>query len=211
MHVLFRGTGVGSKGRGLFATRNLPAGIVILKEDPALSADINDNDDDTLLDNFKSLPNEKQAEILNLHDPCPEDNRGLLRKIKRIMDVNCCRSSKKVQNTVKKNLYVSNAFINHSCKPNCCWKPSEETESMAVVTMTPIKKGEEITVNYYFTIADERGEFCLTKEKRRRKILDLFNFDCLCHECLQVELHQYSKFLSPKNHLNFSRVKMMTI
>ena len=189
LHVFFRGTGVGSKGRGLFATRSLPPGKVILQEDPALSADINCNDDDKLLEIFRSLPSEKQAEILNLHDPCPEDNQGLLRKIKRIMDVNCCRSSKKIPNTVKKNLYVTNAFINHSCKPNCCWKPSEETETMAVVTMTPIMKGEEITVNYFFTIADERGDYCLTRESRRRKIRDLFNFDCLCFECSQVDVH----------------------
>lgn len=180
-----KGTGVGSKGRGLFATRGLNPGVVILREDPILSADINCNDDDQLLKSFKSLPSEKQAEILNLHDPCPEDKQGLLRKIKRIMDVNCCRSSKKLQNTVKKNLYVTNAFINHSCKPNCCWKPSEESETMAVVTMTPIMKGEEITVNYFFTIADERGEFCLSRESRRRKINELFNFDCLCSECSQ--------------------------
>ena len=175
-----------SKGRGLFATRNLPAGIVILQEDPVLFADINSNDDDQLLKNFRSLPSGMQAEILNLHDPSPEDNHELLRKIKRIMDVNCCRSTKKVENTVKKNLYLTNAFINHSCKPNCCWKPSEETETMAVVTLTPISKGEEITVNYFFTIADERGEFCLTRERRGRKIKDLFNFDCRCSECSQV-------------------------
>ena len=78
---------------------------------------------------------------------------------------------------------------------------------MAVVTMTPIMKGEEITVNYFFTIADERGEFCLTRESRRRKINELFNFDCLCSECSQVEF-RYAKSLLLS--ISISRGRRMT-
>ena len=170
----------------MFASRNLSSGIVILQEDPTLSADINCNDDDQLLQIFKGLPAEKQTEILNLYDPCPEVKEGLLSKIKRIMNVNCCRSSNKLRNSVNKNLYVTNAFINHSCKPNCCWKPSEVTETLTVVTMTPVMKGEEITVNYFFTIAGERGDYCQPRERRREKIKELFYFDCLCSVCSQV-------------------------
>jgi hypothetical protein len=40
------------------------------------------------------------------------------------------------------------SIINHSYTPNADWKQNFKTETMVYRALTPIKKGEEITVNY---------------------------------------------------------------
>ena len=40
------------------------------------------------------------------------------------------------------------SIINHSFTPNADWKQNFKTESMVYRAIKPIKKGEEITVNY---------------------------------------------------------------
>ena len=40
------------------------------------------------------------------------------------------------------------SIINHSYTPNADWKQNFKTETMVYKAITPIKKGEEITVNY---------------------------------------------------------------
>lgn len=40
------------------------------------------------------------------------------------------------------------SIINHSYTPNADWKQNFKTESMVYRAIKPIKKGEEITVNY---------------------------------------------------------------
>ena len=72
---------------------------------------------------------------------------------------------------------------------------SEESDTNKVMTLINIKKGAELTVNYYFSITDERGEFCLTTAERWIKIMTMYHFECLCHECLQVSQEQKTMHL----------------
>ena len=65
---------------------------------------------------------------------------------------------------------------------------TEDSDTIRVMALVNIKKGSELTVNYFFNIAGERGEFCLTYEQRKMIMMSLYRFNCLCHECLQVEL-----------------------
>ena len=163
-------------------------GSVVLSEDPTLKKDSNGNDDEyKIVRDFFKLPPEVQTRVLSLHDPTPENDNSIQHKLNRILDFNSCRKSNFVQETITQNLYLTNSFINHSCDPNCCWKPSEETDRMSVMTLVPIKKGEEFTVNYYFSIFDERGNYCLTWKERKEKINKHFAFDCLCNLCLKVK------------------------
>merc|ERR1712098_134075 len=149
-----------------------------------------------LFKDFKNLSKEVQAKILDLHDASPGDD--LETKIVRIMNTNSCRHVNQKLNIESQNLYLTNSMINHCCNPNCCWKPSEDSDTNKVMTLTNIKKGAELTVNYYFSITDQRGEFCLTYNERKTRVMTLYHFSCLCHECSQAELHdglrkQYQK------------------
>lgn len=185
---LVRETSVGGKGRGLFAARNLSRGSVVLTEEPTLQMDSNGNDEYKIARDFYKLSPEVQTRVLSLHDPTP-DNRdsAILPKLCRIMNFNSCRKSNFVRETVYQNLYLTNSFINHSCRPNCCWKPSEDSDKMSVMTLIPVQKGEEITVNYYFSIFDERGSYCLTWRERKELINKHFAFDCLCNLCQKAD------------------------
>jgi len=176
---------VGEKGRGLFATRNLSRGTCILKEDPVLKMLHPKQDTEKLFKDFNKLSKEIQTKVLDLHDASPGDD--LETKIVRIMNTNSCRHVNQKLNTESQNLYLTNSMINHSCNPNCCWKPSDDSDTNKVMTLINIKKGAELTVNYYFSITDERGEFCLTTAERWIKIMTMYHFECLCHECLQGE------------------------
>ena len=180
---------MGGKGRGLFAARNLPMGSVVLTEEPTLKMDSNRNEEDRIVRDFYKLSPEIQTRVLSLHDPAPENggpSSSIMPKLCRIMNFNSCRMSNFVRQTVNQNLYLTNSFINHSCNPNCCWKPSEENDKMSVMTLIPVQKGEEFTVNYHFSIFDERGRYCLTWRERKELINKHFAFDCLCNLCQKV-------------------------
>ena len=72
------------------------------------------------------LSKEIQTKVLDLHDASPGDD--LETKIVRIMNTNSCRHVNQKLNTESQNLYLTNSMINHSCNPNCCWKPSGRLE-----------------------------------------------------------------------------------
>ena len=90
----------------------------------------------------------------------------------------------KIQDRKLKQLEASGS-LNHSCNANCAWR-AEEGSISTLMTLVSVKKGEELTVNYYFHDEDQccnHGQFCLPYEERHRKIAELFGFNCLCDEC----------------------------
>ena len=130
------------------------------------------------------VPEKTQKQIMSLYDPQQGDNLTVMAKLSRILEANSCRFSV-FSNTQK--LFLVNSAINHSCRPNCCWKTSNFSDIMSVVAMVDIKKDEEISINYYFDISDTRGSFCLPFILRQAKILSMFRFTCVCSECLKVK------------------------
>ena len=90
----------------------------------------------------------------------------------------------KIQDRKLKQLEASGS-LNHSCNANCVWR-AEEGNMSTLMTLVSVKKGEELTTNYYF--ADDKhccnhGQFCLPYQERKRIIADLYGFNCLCEEC----------------------------
>lgn len=83
-------------------------------------------DTEKLFKDFNKLSKELQTKVLDLHDASPGDD--LETKIVRIMNTNSCRHVNQKFNTESQNLYLTNSMINHSCNPNCCWKPSGRLE-----------------------------------------------------------------------------------
>ena len=194
-------SGQEGKGRGLFASRNLPAYSVVLVEEPVLVADRSKaGDGAALLAAFRKLSDAVQTRILRLHDPqtsvdlVADEAENLIHKLLRIMKANSCLRTQKpisykttdIPQNCTQNLYLDNASINHSCAPNCCWRPDEDENFLTVMTLVPVKKGSEITVNYYFNNDEDRGQFCLTHEQRSVKVAESYRFKCLCSECNQT-------------------------
>jgi len=187
----FRVFGTDGKGNGMMATRRIPRYSVILEEDPVLVKEpSNNNGDSKLWEDFQnSMTVELRGSILKLYDPKDgEDDTTKIsnpNKLKRIMGVNSIKYTNNLTNKTTQNLYLRISRINHSCNPNCGWKPDINSHRCAVVSLVEIEKNQEITVNYYYNLADPRGEFCLGYQQRQQKLNNLFSFRCLCQVCQQ--------------------------
>jgi len=192
---------VGQMGRGLIATRNLPRGACVLKENAVLALDrkLSDDDQERLMRyELLKLTPEIQAQILDLHDP--EDkkmDRDMGAKVKRIVQKNHLDVEGEIGTTF--HLFLNSSMINHSCNPNSEIVAGSESEfepkqCVKVITYIDIKKGEEITVNYYFSRMEaflcELGEFddvrvgYLKYHERQQIMNQRYKFYCKCEICL---------------------------
>ena len=197
---------VAGKGKGLKATRRIPRYSVLLEEDPVFVRDQNSNPggggelgedlQNLSLAEEKISKNQQIQDILKLFDPeGSKDDSSISDKLTRIMNVNSIRVTNRLTNKTSKNLYLRISRINHSCQPNCVWKPDVQSERCAVVSLVTIEKNEEITVNYHFNLTDPRGKFCLGYQQRQHKLNSLFSFNCLCQLCQQVrDLQPFNPF-----------------
>ena len=188
--------GLKGKGRGLFATRNLPAYSVVSEEEPVLVAGSEDMKGDGLMAAFRQLPEATQEKVLNLYDPDPEvaavsDEEFILRKLQRIVTTDATEKALGAglkdsrygpEESRVRYLYLASGSINHSCNPNCHWRGEKDVG--IITTLVPVKKGEELTVNYFFNPYDVAGQFCLSYRERKIKVGQEFGFDCLCQECV---------------------------
>jgi len=77
-------------------------------------------------------------------------------------------------------LYHHISLLNHSCNPNCVWSWTKgDFRRKSVRAVKPIKKGEEILVNYV-----DLEEFnYASREMRRTALVEKFGFFCKCSEC----------------------------
>ena len=174
------------------ATRRIGQYSVILEEDPVLVKDPNNNDgDDKLWEDFQNLSiPDTSSEVLKLFDP--QDQEGeegateAQNKLKRIMAVNSIKYSNEMTKKTTQNLYLRISRINHSCNPNSGWKPDVTSNRCTVVSLVAIEKNQEITVNYFYNLADPRGQFCLSFQQRQHKLRNLFSFRCVCEACQKV-------------------------
>ena len=90
------------------------------------------------------------------------------------------------QNSLR-GLFQIASIPNHDCLANTVhtFESIKDGFRMTVRAGRVIKKGSEITVNYYFNNDEDRGQFCLTYEQRRIKVAESYRFKCLCSECNQ--------------------------
>jgi len=192
---------VGLMGRGLIATRNLPRGACVLEESSVFALDITLSDyyqERVLLREFSKFTPEMKAQILDLHDPeGMKVGSDLGAKLKRIFHKNHLDMEGEIGTTF--NLFVKSSMINHSCNPNSEILSQSASEfvpkhRVKVVTHIDIKKGEEITVNYYFSKMEpllcELGEWddvrvgYLNYCERQQIMKQRYKFDCICEICL---------------------------
>ena len=161
----------GAKGRGLFATRDIGQAEVILIEHPILSIenDMNDNlKQEKLFKEFLKLPEDKREEILKLHDVCGEYSSPEEKLLNIFLTNSVATFLPGERATAMSSLHMKTSYINHSCNPNCCWAP-EDKPYITVLSLVPIKAGEELTVSYVPVSWFDRGN-C---PKRRERLFTI--------------------------------------
>ena len=194
------------KGRGLFATRKIKAGQVILEEYPLMTVSGGGMSVGEFRDKYyPNLSEEIKAEILQLNDPA-EDIKTLdtdtveklarknpvlmfykkadtdeIRKIFRIFYGNSYQICEvaDLYDTTEGGLYNKISLINHSCIPNATlsWVMGDFKRKQ-VRAFRIIEKDEEIVASYL------KSDFIyVSRESRRQELLETYGFPCQCSEC----------------------------
>ena len=194
------------KGRGLFATRKIKEGEIILEEYPLLTFSEGLNPTKFKTNYYPAIDNETKAVILKLNDPVEnlkyldtdtveklvrkdpivrfwrEAQSDEISKILRIITGNWFQvcGEEKLYDTNEAGLYNSCSIINHSCVPNAVWGwVMGDFKKKQVRAMKTIEKNQEILVTYV-----EEVDFVFgSREVRRQKLLEKGGFLCSCSEC----------------------------
>ncbi|KAF2245277.1 SET domain-containing protein [Trematosphaeria pertusa] len=165
------------KGIGVFATRILEPGDIILQEPPIIRVNPPEFRDgaayplssiETLIRNgFEALSEDAQAEVMALHaHMTPKDADKLL----PIFRSNAYTIETEV------GLFPKGARINHSCRPNSSQFWNARIGKRVVYAIRRIEEGEEIFATYIPL---------LHAHEVRQKRLDQFGFKCGCEACAQ--------------------------
>ncbi|THU86385.1 SET domain-containing protein, partial [Dendrothele bispora CBS 962.96] len=197
------------KGMGMFATRDIEYGELILTERPLLvfpasprhmsslaypkhftidqiqQAQLNQLEKlmETLVDQMPKENQEAYKKLANCHQ---EDGSGPLLGIARtngfpIGDY----YEPKIPGFPEAATRYSATFkdisrINHSCRPNACRDWDSPTFSFHLRASKPIKKGQEITLSYISDAVDPTSE--------RQRQLASYGFTCTCEACSNPEI-----------------------
>ena len=193
------------KGRGLFATRRIKEGQVILEEYPLLILKNGisfvefgafyypDLDEDTKtkmlqlqdpVENYKKLDSKIVNELIRKNpnrEMWREEHNNEVVKIMRIFGLNalelCNDPSQKVS---EGGLYNNISLINHGCIPNATptWV-KEDIRRKQIRALMTIEKGEEILISLRNTDDFIYG----SRQSRRQYLLEGYGFLCECSEC----------------------------
>ncbi|KAF4448691.1 SET domain-containing protein 5 [Fusarium austroafricanum] len=165
---LFEVRDIPTKGRGLFATVDIPLGTRILCEVPLLLAHPMSPDDleIALAIKLKTLSKSQQRKFLSLHNNSP--GKYPFGGIVRTNALPCGPGA------AVGGVYPTICLINHSCLANSHnnWNSEEGHETIHAIR--PIEAGEEITICY-----DQGGPSAVRKATFEKS----FGFDCTCSLC----------------------------
>ena len=197
------------KGRGLFATRKIKEGQIILEEYPLfrlteamfpMSLDAFETnhfpnmDEDTrakilklkdLAENMKNLDRKTARELVR-KDPdlllYKDAKSGQMNKIFRIIhgtSISIC-DFPALYSDKEYGLYNNISLINHSCVANAIWSwVMNDFTKQQVRAIMTIEKGEEITVCYR-----TMTEFTYaSRQSRQQQLLEYGAFRCQCSQC----------------------------
>ena len=190
------------KGRGLFATRRINEGQIILEEYPLFTLNYSLQEFRTKY--YPNIDEETKANIFKLNDPVDifkirdtdsvedsffknqlkKDCTEEMTKILRIFTgnrINICADPSLYSNHNEAGLYNNISLINHSCLPNAVdsWVMGDFKRHQ-VRALSTIQKNEEIVLSHHqYCQKFQRG----SREFRRQKLLEDRGFLCECSEC----------------------------
>ncbi|KAK4557034.1 hypothetical protein LTR86_006015 [Recurvomyces mirabilis] len=142
-------------GQGLFATTDLPPGTKLLEEratwrisDKLLKSDTQ------LLTSFRALRPKDRDSILTFSGGFPDASTG-----NKALNTSTKKdAAKRLREILNRNAQVEEeglvihktiARVNHSCAPNSELSESSDERLAYLFTIVPVRKGEELTINYH--------------------------------------------------------------
>ncbi|KAJ3571735.1 hypothetical protein NP233_g3557 [Leucocoprinus birnbaumii] len=179
-----------TKGFGMFATRSIEAGELILNEHPVLIVpEIPLPHDSPAWDDMGlSLPEKQRTEMLTMAncrpvEECPSSVEGIVRTNALVLDL--IPRTKKAKRQPGDNEMVpvqrfGGVFLkinrcNHSCGPNAAHKWDISNLSSKLYALRKIQPGEEITI-FYTDVTQSR-------DIRRAELEKNHRFLCTCLHC----------------------------
>ncbi|KAL3420942.1 hypothetical protein PVAG01_07387 [Phlyctema vagabunda] len=164
---------IAGRGNGLFATRTLHRGDVIMAETPVgiYQSDAFPMDYELgyryLNTAFKRLPKETQAKFMSMAAQNPGHD---------IMErVNTISFAGEFGGSAHFLVYPHTALMNHDCRPNAMYYYDPATLIHSTHASRTISPGEEITITYINMIQ--------ARKVRREHLHDLWGFWCDCSLC----------------------------
>lgn len=158
------------KGLGVFADEPIPAGALILTDNPIIKIQKQPYDvtEEDIAGQLELLNLEKRAEYMSLSPGRETDESIGLRILKsnqfatsRAWPCVCLRLSR----------------FNHSCIPSAEWNWNESKGKFEVYAIRQIAEGEELYFCYH-------GRFdAMTREQRQRVTESAWGFTCTCRAC----------------------------
>eukprot|EP00929_Paragymnodinium_shiwhaense_P089301 TRINITY_DN49467_c0_g1_i2.p1 TRINITY_DN49467_c0_g1~~TRINITY_DN49467_c0_g1_i2.p1 ORF type:complete len:420 (+),score=100.70 TRINITY_DN49467_c0_g1_i2:89-1348(+) len=164
---------VEGKGMGMFATRKIKAGELIVCDPPALLLRNAPTASEVIADlegQFAALPSSGQASVMELMDAGAADDAG--KSIEGIVRTNALVFG---METAEGVLCPTVCRFNHSCLPNCQADWREDKKAMQILASVDIAAGSELSIAY----VDVR----LPREYRLEDLLDRYEFKCCCPAC----------------------------
>ncbi|TFK45062.1 hypothetical protein BDQ12DRAFT_674044 [Crucibulum laeve] len=174
-----------SKGVGMFATRSISPGELIVVENPvAILPNKPLTFNCTAYDELEALIlDDRRAEMLTLTNcqdrtKCPSDVEGIARTnaLNIILKMPVESREWSAEERHYGGIFLKIPRCNHSCGPNAAHKWNLATMSSTLYAVRPIANGEEIT-NTYADPTDSRA-------KRMAHLQEHYGFTCDCPSCL---------------------------
>lgn len=158
------------KGLGVFATRDIEPGELVLKEAPLLQLTYPWDSDQIRLA-VGGLSAAVSAEFWKLVDKASEKTaEGVFRCNFWEMDVG-----------EDGGVYADICRINHSCQPNCAHSFDTSAAHGEIHALRRIAAGDELTLTYV--------EARWPRAERREELAEKYGFICRCNACRAPNLH----------------------
>jgi len=168
---------ISGKGTGMFASKKLYPGSVILAEKPLIIMPDEIFNDPELTANFldkaiNKMSSEDRQSFLELHD-C----RGIDMSYVGTFYTNTMTYGDSEDNAA---LMPKMSMANHSCRPNAEFVTRMDLGVQHLVAMHVISPGEEVCINYMAA----SGEGTDDQRTRQRYLRYFYGFQCMCGDCL---------------------------
>ncbi|KAG5640963.1 hypothetical protein DXG03_006524 [Asterophora parasitica] len=171
------------KGLGMFATRAIPTGALILVEHPAIITPANvhfpssEARDEAYRALFDALPDHRSEELRTMTNCRPEDvthEEGISRTNGTAVELGH-PDEIEVEAREYGAVFLTINRSNHSCGPNAAHKWDLASFSSSLYALRPIAPGEEITMIY--------TDVTQPSTTRRAHLLSHYGFLCTCPFC----------------------------
>ncbi|OSD05164.1 SET domain-containing protein [Trametes coccinea BRFM310] len=167
-------------GVGLFATRAIPRGAVVLSEAPVFTQPPPPGrTNSTVMAALSQCTRDEQRQYFNLanaHKAPRQGKRELLPAL-GIFETNALPCGKG-RGGRRAGVFLLAARLNHSCQPNVARSWDECAQRMTFRALRDIGEGEELCMNY----VDVLG----TRAQRMEELRTAFGFECACEACALV-------------------------